>query len=97
VANLPLKLSLPQTQIQWAAAINPVLGNPIINGLQLVNIALINGTTVLNHMLGRNMLGWFITDIDGAAEIYKPKTAPFNSKTLTLVSSAAVTANIWVY
>lgn len=97
MANLPLKLELPQMQTQWAAALNPVLGNSIVNGLQLTGVTLANGMTILNHRLARNMLGWFVTDIDGAATIYKPKTAPFNNKTLTLVSNAAVTCNLWVY
>ena len=97
MANLPLRLDLPQMQAQWAAALNPVIATTIINGIQLVGVPLINGTTVINHKLSRNMLGWFVTDIDGAATIYKPKTAPFNNKTLTLVSDAPVTANIWVY
>lgn len=88
---------MPQTQQVWASTLNPVIANPIINGLQLSNIPLASGATTINHFLGRNMQGWFVTDIDGVATIYKPKTAPFNSKTLTLVSSAAVTANIWVY
>jgi hypothetical protein len=97
MANLPLKLDLPQMQVQWAAALNPVIANPVTNGLQLTGIALINGTTVINHKLSRKMQGWFITDIDGVASIYKPKTSPFNATTLTLVSSAAVTVSIWVY
>lgn len=97
MANLPLKLDLPQMQAQWAGQLNPVIANSIVNGLQLTGIMLTNGTTILNHKLSRNMLGWFVTDIDGAAAIYKPKTAPFNSKTLTLVSNAAVTVSLWVY
>ena len=97
MANLPLKLDLPKMQVQWAAALNPVLSNLIVNGLLLSNVAIASGTTVINHMLARNMLGWMITDIQGAATIYRPNTTPFNDKTLTLVSNAAVTANIWVF
>lgn len=97
MAQLPLKLELPQMQIQWASALNPVIANPITNGLQLTGVKLISGTTVINHMLGRNMQGWFPTDLDAAATIYKPKTSPFNGKTLTLISNAAVTISLWVY
>jgi hypothetical protein len=97
MANLPLNLSLHNTQIQWAAALNPVVGNAIVNGLQLTGVSLSNGTTVINHRLGRNMQGWFWTDIDGIASIYRPSTAYFNDKTLTLISNAAVTVNLWVY
>lgn len=97
MANLPLKLDLPQMQAQWAAALNPVIANAITSGIQLTGVKLANGTTIINHRLGRKMRGWFVTDIDGAATLYKPETAPFNETTLTLVSSAAVTANLWVY
>lgn len=94
---LPLMLPLIQMQTQWASTLNPVIANDLINGLQLTGKALINGTTTMNHTLGRKMVGWFVTDIDGVASIYKPRTAAFNEKTLTLVSNAAVTVNIWVY
>lgn len=97
MANLPLRLELSQMQSQWAAALNPVIANPITNGIQLTGVKLVNGTTIINHLLSQKMRGWFYTDIDGAATLYKPNTAPFNDKTLTLVSSAAVTVNLWVY
>lgn len=97
MANLPLRLSLDSMQTQWAPALNPVIANPIVNGLQLNNVSLANGSTVINHTLARNMQGWFITDTQGIAEIYRPKTSPFNNKTLTLISNAAVMVNLWVY
>lgn len=97
MANLPLNLQLSQMQTQWASTLNPVISNSIVNGLQLTGQTLINGTTVLNHKLGRKMIGWFLTDINGSASIYRPDTAPFNDKTLTLISNAAVTVNLWVY
>jgi hypothetical protein len=93
--QLPLNLPLNLMQTQWAQAINPVLANPI-NGVTIIpNIALSDGTTVINHHLGQIQQGWFITDIQGAATIYR--SAPFNSLTLTLTSSAAVTVNLGVF
>lgn len=79
----------------WAASLNPIVANPILSGNTLTNIALSDGATTISHGLGRNMQGWFITDIQGAATIYRSE--PFNSSTLTLTSSAAVTVNLWVY
>jgi hypothetical protein len=95
--RLPLNLTLPQTQTQWSGILNPVIANPIVNGLALTNVALIDGTTIINHTLARKMQGWFVTDINGAATIYRPALSPLNSQTLTLVSSAIVTVNLWVY
>lgn len=82
-------------QTNWAALINPVLANPLSKGLLLFNLSLLNGTTTINHMLGRLMQGWIISDIQGVASIYRSQ--PFNDKTLTLTSNAAVKVNLYVF
>lgn len=82
-------------QTQWASELNPFLANPL-NGVSILEgVSLINGVTVINHLLGQKQQGWFLLDINGAATIYR--SAPFNSTTLTLTSSAAVTVNIGVF
>lgn len=95
--GLPLNLNLSAMQTRWKALIDPFLGTPTNNASVLSNMSLINGTNVINHKLGRTMQGWFITDQQGIASIYRPNTAPFNNLTLTLVSSAAVVVSIGVF
>ena len=92
---LPQRLPLALMQVQWAAMLNPLLSNNLNSVNFLENIALENGVTIINHFLGRPMQGWFLTDIQGAATIYR--SSPFNNLTLTLTSSAAVTVNIGVF
>lgn len=79
----------------WAAAINPVIANPLNDANILSEIVLVDGVTIINHGLSRKMQGWFIIDINGAATIYR--SAPFNSSTLTLTSSAIVTVSLGVF
>lgn len=79
----------------WAQALNPIIANAILSGKALLNIPLINGATTINHGLGRMMQGWFITDVNAAATIYR--SASMNDSTLTLTSGAACTVNLWVY
>ena len=90
---------LPQvkdpTLVRWKSQLDPVLANPMNNSSLLTGIALINGSNVINHKLGRMMQGWMISDINGAATIYR--SAPMNSLTLTLASNAAVTVNLVVF
>ncbi len=79
----------------WATTLNPVIANPL-NNIQIIpNVSLKNGVNIINHMLGRTLQGWVLTDLQGAASIYR--SAPFNSSTLTLTSNAAVTVNIGVF
>ena len=82
-------------QTKWKSIIDPIVSLPLLQGLQLNNIALNSGTTAINHLLSRMQQGWLITDIQGAATIYRSE--PFNDKTLTLTSNAAVTISLWVY
>lgn len=82
-------------QTAWAQQLNPVISNPLAQGLQLSNIALGIGNNVINHLLSRKMQGWFITDVNGASVIYR--STPLNAVNLTLNSSAAVIVNIYVF
>ncbi len=79
----------------WAAVLNPVLAIKLLQGRQVVSVSLINGATIIPHKLQRMPIGWFITDVNGSAVIYR--SAPFTDTTLTLTSSAAVTASLWIY
>lgn len=93
--QLPRGLDDKEMQVRWASILNPIIANPTTNPRRLTRIALINGSTVINHGLQQMQQGWFITDINGVATIYRSQ--PFNDKTLTLTSSAAVTVDIAVF
>lgn len=99
MTNLPIfqdpNKNLMLLQTSWKAAITPVIQNEINQGLLLTNINLINGVTVINHMLSRNMQGWMLADINAAATVYR--SAPLNAVTLTLTSNAACVCSLWVF
>lgn len=88
-------MTLDMMQNTWASALDPLLSNPLSNGIFLKNISLANGVTVINHLLSRQMQGWFITDINAAATIYRSQ--PLNAKTLTLTSNAVAIVNLYVF
>lgn len=79
----------------WASTLNPIIASPLSSSSLLLKVPLNSGITVINHQLGRKMLGWWIVDINGAATIYRSQ--PLNDKTLTLTSNAAVTVNLGVF
>jgi hypothetical protein len=82
----------------WATALDPVIANPLVQGQLLTNVALANGTTIVNHKLGRKLIGWLIVGINGAATVYDNQASnQMPQLTLSLTSNAAVTANIWVF
>lgn len=87
--------ALTLLQSAWASIIDPFLKNPIFKGNILKSVALINGVTIINHLLSREQQGYIITDQNAAASIYR--SAAFNDKTLTLASNAAVVVNLYVY
>lgn len=93
--SLPLHLPLELMQQKWKSELDPVISIPFLDGLKLHSISLINGVTVINHKLQRNQQGYFITDINAAAAIYRSQ--PFNQTTLTLTSNAACVIDLWVF
>lgn len=82
-------------QQRWASQLNPLLANLLVQGNILNDIVLVNGAKTFNHYLGRQMVGYFVVDQTASASIFR--SAPLNSQTLTLTSSAAVTVNLWVF
>lgn len=85
-------------QDSWAAVLNPIITNPSLQCIILKNIALINGTTVVNHLLGRKLQGWRLVRVRAAATIYDSQdTNQTPDKTLRLVSNAAVTVDLEVF
>lgn len=93
--RLPRNLSDDLLQVQWAAILDPVINNPVNNVNILKNISLFAGVNVINHKLGRKQQGWFLTDVQAPATIYRSED--FNSTTLTLTSDALVVCNIGVF
>ena len=85
----------------WPTQINPVLANPLNNGIFLngTNNAGINLTAntplPINHLLGRTQQGWLMTDNTANANVWR--TQPFNDTTLTLEASADTTIRLMVF
>lgn len=82
-------------QTRWAAIINPFLARPMNQSMVIPAITLAVGDNVINHRLGRRMQGWFLTDIQSPAVIYR--NAPFNDLTITLNSDAIATISLGVF
>lgn len=94
--QLPVVMPSDPILTRWKVILDVILKLPLNNSPSfLQNVDLIDGVTFVNHGLGRNPQGWFVVDINGAAEIYR--SSPFNSLTLGLTSSAAVTVALLVF
>lgn len=98
MAKLPQQLEWHQADDRWATAIEPVINNPINQGLLLQNIALVSGPNVINHKLGRKLVGWMIASIDAPATVYDTQASnQMPALTLQLTASAACQVSIWAF
>lgn len=96
--KLPQELPWEDADNKWAAIINPIVTNPLVNGRAIQNVELVTGANVVNHKLGRKLQGWLITGINGAASIYDTQASnQLSARTLNLVSNADVTISLWVF
>lgn len=92
---LPLLKDFAMMLTQWKSQIDPVVANSIVLGSQLTAVTLSTTATTVPHKLGRTQLGWFVTDINAAATIFR--TGDFNTTSMTLTASATCVVDIWVY
>lgn len=85
-------------QNSWGAIINPIVNNPANLSLLLKNVSLANGTTTINHLLGRKLQGWKVIRQRASASIYDSQDAnQYPELTLVLVSSAVVVVDLEVF
>lgn len=100
--TLPIFISgnrdMVMMQTKWSAIIDPVLNFPVNNGIILQDVVLTTGDNTINHKLGRDLQGWFITRLRAAATIFDKQDAnSFPQLTLVLNTSANVTVDMVVF
>lgn len=93
--SLQQNIPYPMMLTLWGAQLNPLLANPMMQGVAINSVVLSTTPKEIPTTLNRMQLGWFITDINGAATVYRSQ--PFTNNTLTLVASATVTVNLWCF
>lgn len=95
---LPKKIPWDIAQDRWASQLDPLLAKPTSDSIILKKVSLINGTTVVNHLLGRTLQGWRTTRVRAAATIYDQQdNNQTPALTLVLVSNAAVVVDLEVF
>lgn len=89
-------LNLFQTGLQ--RTLQPVLNNPVVDGVLLESIVLASGTNQVPHKLGRKLIGWFMTRVRANATFYDAQdTNKLPDQYLTLIASGAATVDIFVF
>jgi hypothetical protein len=76
--------------------INQITSFDPLSGIILKDQTLASGNNDVPHKLKRKCQGWIITKKDAAADIYQSESSD-DTKFLRLVSSGAVTVDIWVF
>ena len=98
MAKLPQQVNLQMMQNTWATKIEPVISNPLVNGVILENVSLTAGANVINHKLGRKLQGWYPVRIRSAATFYDTQDSNQTPQlTLNLTSSANVIIDLAVF
>lgn len=85
-------------QTGWSGILGPLVSSPSNQASLLKDIAVTNGTTVINHLLGQKLQGWRVVGINAAATLYDQQASnPTPELTLILVSNAACTISLEVF
>lgn len=96
--NLSPKLPWDLANPKWAATLNPFLNNPMLNGRLLQDVPVVIGANSINHGLGRDLIGWFVTRNDSAETFYDSQTSNQRpAQTLQLVASGPAIISLYVF
>lgn len=96
--NLSPKLDWALANPKWAATINPLLGNPLVQGLVLENVLLKTGANTIPHLLGRKLVGYLIILNSAAVTFYdSQRTNQRPDLNLILNASGPSTVSLYVF
>lgn len=96
--NLSPKLPWDLANPKWAATLNPLLSNPLVNGNLLQNIVVASGNNTINHQLNSKLQGYIVVTNSAAVTFYdRQATNPYPDLTLILVASGAATISLYVF
>lgn len=91
-----------QLQRNIAKVVEPVISNPLVNGLILTNVALVTSDpNFIAHKLGRKLQGWFVVRMrDPGAAIYDVNdtfSSEDQARFLVLITGTNVTVDLYVF
>ena len=87
-----------QLQQNVAGVLNPIAKEPILSSNLLQSVPLLMGDNVVQHGLGRKLLGWFPVGADAVTALYdKQATNASPAQTLILNASAGATVSLYVF
>lgn len=98
MTSLPIQMPWDLARTRWAAILNALLGNPIVNGSILTQQVLKAGTNIISHKLGRKLQGYIVILNSAAATFYDEQSSNQSPQlTLVLVASAPTTVSLYVF
>lgn len=86
--------TLNRVQDGIKSVLNLVTTVEILDGLLTSSLAITTTATKFAHGLGRKPMGWFLVAPDADARVWQTAS---DDTTVTLRSSAAVNAKLWVF
>lgn len=85
-------------QTSWKPLLDQLLKNPANTGGLVKSIILKSGLNTIDHGLSRELQGWMVIRKRANANIYDTQDQnPYPSRTLLLISDAAVTIDLMVF
>jgi hypothetical protein len=96
--SLSTKLPWELAQTKWAATLNPLLANPLLQGQMLEGLKIASGANTIAHGLGRALTGYIVTRNNAAVTFYDSQASQQRPDLfLTLNASGAATISLYVF
>lgn len=86
-----------QLQANVGEALTPLQNKPILDGIFLRGIVLISGDNLIQHKLGRKVVGYWPTSQTAASQFYDNIQTNTSLTNFILTATSPCTVNLWVF
>jgi hypothetical protein len=96
MSQLSQSLTWAAASTKWASTLNPLLANPLVNGIILSDVVVKTGANTISHLLQRPLQGYFVI-LNSASVTYYDSQKTNQRPDLSLILNASGPATISLY
>jgi len=84
-------------QANVADALTPLQNKPILDGIFLREVAIVSGSNLIQHKLGRKLVGYFVVSQSAASTFFDDIQSTTSTTSFSITATSPCKVNLWVF
>lgn len=86
-----------QLQANVGEALTPLQNKPILDGIMLSKLEIVSGSNLVQHKLGRKVVGYFVISQSAASQFYDNIQTNTSASSFSITATSPCNVNLWVF